>query len=616
MRRLQHGFSFDFAGSPDLVWQALGDTARLNEAAGVPRHRITETPQDDGTVRFFGTAQIRPFRVPVTLAWEEVPVEWVDGDWYRHTRRYLRGPVREMTSTLRLETEGGQTRGHFAIETVPRHTAGRLAVSKMLFPATEKSFRKLFAQADQWAQGESARPFTAKTAQITPEQKDRAEALGRRLDASPHGHGLGTRLADLLMTAPDSELFRIRPLALAKLWREPAHRIIELCLQAVHDGLLELRWDLLCPRCRGAKLRADALDRLPTEAHCPSCNVGYGRDFARNVEVTFRPAGTVRTVDDGEFCLFGPMSTPHIKVQLRLEAGESRDVPARLADGAYRLRTLEPGPDCDFTVAGGELPMIVFSRGRISATASGSTGILSLVNRHDRPTTLVVENPSWVTDALTGAQAIATQAFRDLFAEDVLQPGQELDVSQVTLLFTDLKDSTAFYEKVGDVHAYGVVREHFSLLQRVVREHRGGIVKTIGDAVMAAFADPADGVRAALAIQAEAERFNANSSGDQISLKLGLHAGRCIAVTLNGRLDYFGSTVNMAARLQGEAGGGETILSQSLFDDPAVRELLVPYDVELEAKRLKGFDAPTLFARLGEKDYVRVPSGLRVVAAA
>ncbi len=49
-------------------------------------------------------------------------------------------------------------------------------------------------------------------------------------------------------------------------------------------------WDLLCPRCRGAKSRVATLHDLPEGAHCSSCNIDYQRNFTSNVELTFRPA--------------------------------------------------------------------------------------------------------------------------------------------------------------------------------------------------------------------------------------------------------------------------------------------------------------------------------------
>jgi len=131
-----------------------------------------------------------------------------------------------------------------------------------------------------------------------------------------------------MLKAQEVDLERIRPLELARRWDATDRQAIEMCLQSVKEGLLELRWDLLCPRCRGAKFTATALDQLPNGAHCSSCNIDYDRDFARNVELTFHPSPTIRDISSGEFCLFGPMSTPHVKVQIALEPGETRAVPA------------------------------------------------------------------------------------------------------------------------------------------------------------------------------------------------------------------------------------------------------------------------------------------------
>ena len=96
-----------------------------------------------------------------------------------------------------------------------------------------------------------------------------------------------------------------------------------------------------------------------------------------------------------------------------------------------------------------------------------------------------------------------------------------------------------------------------------MRDHDGAVVKTIGDAVMASFGDPANAVKAALAMQARI-------ADHELVLKLGVHVGPSVVVNLNDRLDYFGSTVNMAARLQGQSQGGDIVLSRAVADDPAV----------------------------------------------
>jgi class 3 adenylate cyclase len=149
---------------------------------------------------------------------------------------------------------------------------------------------------------------------------------------------------------------------------------------------------------------------------------------------------------------------------------------------------------------------------------------------------------------------------------------------------------------VGDAAAYNLVRKHFALLAAIVRDHDGAVVKTIGDAVMAAFSDPAQAVRAALAMQAE---IGSSEHGvPDIVLKVGVHAGPSVVVTLNDRLDYFGSTVNMAARLQGQSTGGDIVLSTWVADDPEVREMLAAVPQRRETVALKGFAEPVGFIRL------------------
>jgi class 3 adenylate cyclase len=170
-------------------------------------------------------------------------------------------------------------------------------------------------------------------------------------------------------------------------------------------------------------------------------------------------------------------------------------------------------------------------------------------------------------------------------------------IRRVTLLFSDLKGSTALYDAIGDASAWRLVREHFAYLAGIVREHEGAIVKTLGDAVMAAFHDPLQGLEAAIAMQERIAAFN-EASGTPIILKLGLHEGPCIAVTLNDRLDYFGGTVNLAARLQGESRGSDLVLSQALASAPGAATLIAAHAPRPERATLRGFAEPVAFVRL------------------
>ena len=95
--------------------------------------------------------------------------------------------------------------------------------------------------------------------------------------------------------------------------------------------------------------------------------------------------------------------------------------------------------------------------------------------------TFQLERTVWSDLASTAADVTALQVFRDLFATEVVRPGEEISIGSVTLMFTDLRDSTRLYRKIGDAPAFGRVREHFEILGKSNAEEGGGIVKTMGD---------------------------------------------------------------------------------------------------------------------------------------
>jgi class 3 adenylate cyclase len=597
MNRHAHRWTWHFDYPPEVIWPALADTARFNDAAGLPKHRITEVPQPDGTVQYSATARIGP----LALAWRELPVEWVTNQRFRHARLFERGPFRTFVATLALTTEVEGCRAEYTLEAEPANLLGRALLAFGFFRSARQAFERQLDRVRDYAAGRRAEPYEYQTVPLDADGKARLDAGIARLAAAGADAALVDKLRAFILGGSEIDLLHMRPLRLARLWAAPERAVIELCLLATKAGLLSMHWDLLCPNCRGAKLSVASLDRLPQGAHCATCNIDYGRDFARNVELTFRPAPTIRRVEDGQFCLFAPMTTPHVMLQQTLAPGESRDVPADLPHGAYRLRGLHPGADAQVEWTGGGFPSLVIADEGVSVGEASPPGLVRIVNCARGERTVVVESREWVREALTAHRVTAMQAFRDLFATEALRPGDEVGVGHVTLMFTDLRGSTALYSRIGDARAYQLVREHFAYMAEAVRVQNGGIVKTIGDAVMAAFSDPADAVRAALAIQGNVASFNRDhglGAADGLVIKLGLHGGPCIVVTLNERLDYFGSTANLAARLQGESRGGDIVVSQALTADPAVAPLLGGVPASSESAIVKGFPAPIAFCRL------------------
>ncbi len=589
-------WTWDFKNPPAAIWPLLADTARFNEAARLPRHKITEIAGPDGVVAYFGEVKIGPFEIK----WQERPVNWVSEQFFEHIRDFSSGPLALLGAHLKIEgnpATGGAT-GTYTLSAAPRNWLGKLLLATKFFASSGETFGRMVAEADRYAAGEAPTIFSYAAPETSAETRTKIDRMVAEIEATPNGHGLARRLAEHVLTAQEVDLWHIRPLGLARDWAVPERHAIELCLQAVKAGLLELRWDILCPRCRVAKAWSGGLDRLPTGAHCSSCNIDYDRDFSKNVEASFRPAAAIRSLESGEYCMWGPMSVPHVRAQIHLKAGEVREVPGRLLPGPYRLRTLEPGPECDIQHDGLNFPTHIITADEISAGDAAQPGLLRFENRSNRPRIAIIESRHWVADCLTADRITALQAFRDLFSEDVLRPGDEVAVGRVALLFSDLKASTALYQRIGDAAAYHLVRDHFAFMADIIRHHDGAVVKTIGDAVMAAFAKPEDALQAALAIQRDLAERDAAGSDKTIIIKLGLHQGSSIAVTLNDRLDYFGSTVNMAARLQGQSVGGDIVLSQEMVDDPTVAPALTGLRPQADRAALKGFAEPLTFYRI------------------
>ena len=144
----------------------------------------------------------------------------------------------------------------------------------------------------------------------------------------------------------------------------------------------------------------------------------------------------------------------------------------------------------------------------------------------------------------------------------------------LTFLFSDLRDSTGLYDRVGDLVAFDLVNEHFRLLQEIIASERGAVVKTIGDAVMATFETPDRAIAAALRMREAMSNLGAEHQHQGLGLKMGIHEGPCLAVTLNAQQDYFGQTVNIASRVQGLAASRSIVVTEQVVENARARALL------------------------------------------
>ena len=214
---------------------------------------------------------------------------------------------------------------------------------------------------------------------------------------------------------------------------------------------------------------------------------------------------------------------------------------------------------------------------------------------HDQDNGLLTFDPY-----LTGKHLLTSQTFRSLFRSEVIGGAQGLTIRDIAILFTDIKGSTALYQQIGDLNAFQLVQQHFDWLREATVGHGGAVVETIGDAVMAAYPDAAHAVAAALDMRAAAERFNLGQPERPMSLKIGIHHGTAIAVTLNEELDYFGQTVNIAARVQALANAAEICLTEDVWSYPGVQELVTGLPATQTTAELRGVGRKVQVLRVGQ----------------
>jgi class 3 adenylate cyclase len=591
-REFHYRWQYDLQSSPEKLWPLVADTNRFNRDTGVPSLELDKEAAPPRGIR--KRLRLRAFGVPIE--WEETPFEWVRPSRIGVTRQYFRGPVARLVVLVQLEPRpAGGTRLTYEVWAKPSSFLGLLAIPFQIGFLSKRSFARAHREYDRLAAG-------AETPQELIEPREQSEAERKRLTLLAEklvGRGIrpeiANQLVDFVGQADELDLSRIRPYALADKWNESRRAVLEACFHATRVGLLDLQWDLLCPMCRGPQETSGSLREINAQVHCSGCQIDFNVNFDRFVEVTFRPNASVRRVDPKTYCVGSPQRTPHVVAQQLLPAHSERVVNMPLEEGRYRIRA--PGLPGELLVrVSADAP----EAARIEATPIGfgceeallsTRASLQWVNKTNAEQLFVLERISWSDQAATAAEVTALQIFRDLFSTEALRPGEQISVGTLTVLFTDLRNSTQLYLEIGDATAFGRVLNHFDVLKQAIVEEDGAIVKTIGDAVMAVFREPAAALRAMI----KAQRILAFPPGGHapLTLKAGMHVGPCIAVTLNDRLDYFGSTVNMAARLECLSTGSNVVISGAIYEDPEVRELINAADGPLTAEpfemMLKGF---------------------------
>ena len=536
------------------VWPILARTDWLNRAIGLPPVKYTIEPLPEGGSKI--TARAKMLGLP--LVWQEFPFEWTEPEFYQVRRIFLAGALVETVMGLRLrETKTGcaiESFGHFKT----RNFFGTALVRNVIGPKTMRDLRTLIRHVGEHLAGQQPTVMPN-----LPRAEANLPALDeglKKLRAEKLSDPLLAKLRGLLVSAADVELSHLRPFTVARHWRADRWEVLKIFLHATRAGLFNLRWEVLCPNCRSTRLpRTASLTDLARTAHCDVCNIRFDAEFDQSVELKFSVHPGIRPCDEQNFCLVGPGARPHIAAQIHLEPNERRAWPLPVTARDLRVRSVQVKETAALPAHGVE---VVCAPEKFAFKDSDTAFFVH--NPNPFPVQVALESGAGDDEILTAARVTNWQEFRDLFATEVISPTERVMVGSQIVLFTDLRGSTAMYSSIGDAPAYALVRDHFKILHDVIAAHHGGVVKTIGDAVMAVFSDLTEGLQAARTMHTQIEKMNAVNK-TKLRLKSALHAGPCLAVNANDRLDFFGSVVNLAARLVEKCEGGDLVVADEIF---------------------------------------------------
>jgi adenylate cyclase len=552
------------------AWRLLADTDHLNRAIGLPAVEFSALP--DPLIR---QARAKAFGV-IPVRWHELPFDWIRERRYAVRREFDGGPIAVMVVGIELLPAGQGVTVRSYAECTPANIAGRLA-----WRLTRGSVTDLLDFCDHYLQRkEAGRTDPVPVPRARP-AVNRALLEGRleELAAATVRPKLVPLLKERICQGSDDQLTGIRPFALASLWDADRLDVLRLFLHATSAGLFELRWELMCPNCRVPKAETGSLAQLPVQFHCDTCGIAYDADFDQRVELRFSVHPAIRRASSQVYCVGGPLRMPHVISQQYMRPHENRRVDLTLT-GPVQLRTvraahrllLTPAPagtrdrDITITYSGGRWvgPHSLTSDDRL--TVPGGSHLV-LRNQTEGPILAAIEDLAWTDEATSAAQVTTMQEFRELFSSEILAPQQQLAVSHIAFLFSDLKGSTQLYEGIGDAAAYSRVNRHFDFIRQAVDQGNGSIIKTMGDGVMCAFHHLDDALATALRLQAQVTSWcQAQGIDPPLALKVGVHHGPAIAMTANDHLDYFGRTVNMAARVADQSRGGDIAVLHDVLE--------------------------------------------------
>ncbi len=546
--------------SPEALWPFVADTDRFNEAAGLGRVAVAAGRESPDTMARSGRARA----MALEMRWREYPFEWIKDRQHTVFRWYGAGPLEALWNRveMRRREDGGTDLTH-EIAVIPRGIFGRVAATLEIGQRLRRAMDRVYRHVDATVVAGRGDPYDVPY-RPSASELERVHAGARELLEAGFEKPEVDALSVVLLRSEARRLARMRPFVLAETLGVSRDRALDLMLHASHIGLLELAWDLVCPTCMVAHETKPRLEGVTSHARCEACETEYDRDLGTSVELVFRAHPEVRKTDVETYCAGSPARRPHVLAQLVLDPGEERTVVVRLPGGDYSIAAYGvgvPGELSSSSVGVARAADVVVGEGAVDvrpAVLGDGEVTLCVVNDTPHERTVRLESRYARGDAVPAVVALTHPTFRDFFGSELISFGEHLGVSHLFFLAVDASDCGALFLARGDGETCSALRAFEDAFAQAVRREGGSALPGPLETLVAAFPSGPSALRAAIDLL---------DAGRDLPVRSAVHGGRCLALTRETRIDYFGETLHRTLWFAGASEPHGLVLSQAAAGD-------------------------------------------------
>ena len=574
-----YDFEWTLDATPKQLWPLVSDTDRFNQAIGLPAPKFSYDHSGDQR-KIFAEASFNGMKV----RWREHPFQWVLEREMSVLREFGAGPFEWVTSTVELQPlVGGRTRLIHRFQVKPRGWFGKLMTPIQFNIMTKRSLNRVYSQLETIATdtscGYACDVAFSKPARLNSAQNQRLNERMEKLAAAIENRSLAQSCAKLLRSVADSFAARIRPIPLSEKLECSTEDALQLCLRGVEVGLFNMSWDVICPICRISASNAPSIERIQGHGHCEVCNAGFEIDFSKSVEVIFSVHPEIRPIELKTYCIGGPYHAPHVLAQNRLLTNQFVDIGTAFNPGKYKIC----GPQLNHQ------PEISFREEAIATRAEFAfgtdqtlalpdlqpeTSCIHLENQSDVEVLIRIEQASDRGDSVSAATASKHPLFQKLFPQEVVDPADLVDLSNVYLLAIRHLDAEALIEKVGDLQ----VREYWSKIQAdfFAEASECEIVESTHDSLLVSFGLLGDLLNRLNSI-VSAEDLKGLSMEDCC---FAINSGEVMIGSQANQPVAFGKTVRMTSQMLANVSNNSIVMTNQIYstivdgNSPAGTQLL------------------------------------------